>query len=62
MSIADTSKALTTWDYTLEALDPPIRLATFHVQPITSLAARRNQPENFSSNPPHVDVQAVTII
>ena len=34
MAIADTSKVLATWDYTLEALDPPIRLATFHVQPI----------------------------
>jgi hypothetical protein len=25
----------TSWHYTLQALDPPIRLATFHAQPIT---------------------------
>ena len=39
MAIAGTSKVPTTWHYTLEALDPPIRLATFHVQPIARTCA-----------------------
>jgi hypothetical protein len=37
------------WHYTLEALESPSRLTTFHASRIQSLAAGQNQTETFFS-------------
>ena len=52
----------TSWHDTLQMLDPPSWLVTFHARPNTRPGSRRNQTEAFSANPQHVDAQAVTII
>ena len=61
--MAGTSKVPTTWHYTLEALDPPIRLATFQCPAdCKDLRPGEISLKLFSHNPRHVDAQAVTII
>jgi hypothetical protein len=42
-------------------LDPPCQLTAFMLDGIQGLAARRNYLAPFSTNPSHVDAQAVTI-
>src|SRR5690348_4444191 len=60
-AVTGTRELLASWHYALPGAGSALRADRLHAGGIQGLAARRNYLAPFSTNPSHVDAQAVTI-